>query len=152
MCEKYRDEFYTLQNESKSFQLNFTDQEYKVLNLVINLFGSLSANDLSELNHTFRFWKEAYQNGLCSNGYHDKAQSKLDMSQFKDDIEKMAEILKAYKLSHEDSSKMIQINNVIFYYDFEIKDEIKNRLQEFSLSVKEGVYTVYFDDGKMVIY
>ena len=45
------------------------------------------------------------------------------------------------------------INGVTFYYDgFTLTDEVITQLEGFSLSAEDEAYSVYVDDGRLVIY
>ena len=44
--------------ESDKFEQDFSDSENTVLNMVMSIFKSASAKELSEITHTFNFWKE----------------------------------------------------------------------------------------------
>jgi hypothetical protein len=53
----------------------------------------------------------------------------------------------------EDVSYSKSINGVMFYYDgFILTDEIIDQLESFSLSADDDAYSVYLDDGRLVIY
>lgn len=60
-----------------------------------------------------------------------------------------------YKTSKETEVSKI-INGIKFYYDddFKLTDEMMDYLENFSLSADadDDVYTVYMDDGRIVIY
>ena len=45
------------------------------------------------------------------------------------------------------------INGITYYYDgFELSDAIIEQLESFSLTADDDVYSMYMDDGKLVIY
>ena len=99
------------------------------------------------------FWKLAFDKGTDINGYHDKAQSIVDMMSQTEDINRMREIISAYKEVSEDVAACEIINGVTFYYDgFSLTDEMVEQLENFSLSADEEVYSVYVDNGRLVIY
>ena len=46
-----------------------------------------------------------------------------------------------------------RINGVTFYYDgFVLTDEMIEQLESFSLSADDDAYSVYVDNGRLVIY
>lgn len=150
---RYKHDYSSFQKESRDFQPDFTDREYRILTLVMNIFGNATAKELSEINHTFSFWKLAFDNGTTENGYHDKEQSVVDMMSQTEDIERMRKIISAYKETADDVVASEIINGVTFYYDnFSLTDDLMEQLENFSLTADEDVYSVYLDDGRLVIY
>ncbi len=150
---RYKNDYYSLKKESQTFQPDFSDEENEILNLVMSIFGNASAKELSEINHTFNFWKEAFDNGTSDNGFHDKEMSVVDMMSQKEDIDKMKDIILAYRESKNDTSASEVINGITFYYDgFSLTEELMDQLESFSLTAEDDAYSVYFDDGRLVIY
>jgi uncharacterized phage-associated protein len=150
---RYKNDYSGFKRDSDLYQPDFTEKEYNVLNLTMKIFGDASAKELSEINHTFNCWKVAFDNGTSSTGYHDKKQSIVDMMAQTDDIKRMKEIISAYREAASDVSSSESINGVTFYYDgFALTDEIIDQLESFSLSADDDAYSVYLDDGRLVIY
>ena len=68
-------------------------------------------------------------------------------------VEKMREIILAYRETASDTAKYEIINGVTFYYDgFALTDDMIDRLESFSLSAEYDTYSVYVDNGRLVIY
>lgn len=150
---RYKHDYIAFKHDSEDFEPEFSEEEYKVLNLVMKIFGDASARELSEINHTFTFWKEAFDNGTDDSGYHSKSRSVVDMMAQTEDINRMREIICAYNDVSNDIASYEIINGVTFYYDdFVLTDEIIERLENFSLSAEDDAYSVYVDNGKLVIY
>ena len=150
---RYKNDYFGFKHDSEIFQPDFSEQEYSVLNLVMEIFGNASAKELSEINHTFNFWKIAFDKGTTSNGYHSKSQSVVDMMSQIEDIDKMREIIYAYREVSNDVTASELINGIRFYYDgFVLTDEMLEELEIFSLSADEDAYSVYVDNGKLVVY
>lgn len=150
---RYKNDYSTLKHDSDLYQPDFSESEYEILKLVMDIFGHASARELSEINHTFSFWQVGYQNGTSSTGYHTKMLSEVDMMSYKEDINRMQEIISAYRENLNDVSASEVINGVTFYYDgFELTDDIIEKLEVFSLQADDDAYTIYFDNGKLVIY
>ena len=148
----YKNNYRGLKRDSDAFEPNFTQSEYDVLNMTLAIFGSASAKELSEINHTFNFWKIAYDSGLSSSGFHEKSKSVVSLDS-PEDIDRMRRIIDAYKESSAATNQREIINGVTFYYDgFDLNDELFDQLEAFSLSADEDTYSVYLDDGKLVIY
>ena len=140
---RYKNDYQGFKKDSDSFEPDFTENEYEILGLVLAIFGSASARELSEINHTFNFWKQAYQRGTDAN----------DMVNQTADVQKMKEILDAYKESAKEVTAKEIINGITYYYDgFELTDAIIEQLESFSLTADDDVYSMYMDDGKLVIY
>ena len=150
---RYKNDYIGFKNDSESFQPDFSEREYIVLNLIMEIFGKASARELSEINHTFDFWKLAFDNGTDSNGYHDKARSVVNMLSQTEDIKRMREIISAYREVSDNVTASEIINGVTFYYDgFILTDEMIEQLEGFSLSAEDDAYSVYVDNGRLVIY
>jgi len=151
---RYKADYSGLKRDSDNFEPDFSDTEYHVLNMVMSIFGSASARELSEINHTFTFWKEAYKRGTDSEtNYHDKSKSVANMILHDEDIDRMKEIIYAYQESLNDVMTREIINGISFYYDgFQLTDDMIEQLESFSLDADDDSYTVYLDDGSLVIY
>lgn len=150
---RYKCDYDGFRRDSEVFEPDFTEKEYETLSLTNKIFGNVSARELSEINHTFDFWKEAYENGTDANGYHDKSRSVVDMMSYEEDIERMRDIVSAYRESSENVTDYEVINGITFYYDgFSLTDSIIEELESFSLLADEDAYSVYVDGGKLVIY
>lgn len=150
---RYKNDYYGFKKDSDGFEPDFTEDEYEILSMVLAIFGNASARELSEINHTFDFWKQAYERGTDADGFHNKHQSVVDMVSQTADVEKMREILDAYKESIREVTAREIINGVTYYYDgFELTDDIIDQLESFSLNAEDDVYSVYMDDGRLVIY
>ena len=67
---------------------------------------------------------------------------------------RMKEVISAYVDSLIDAMQSKVINGVTFYYDddFELTDEIIDQLESFSILADDDAYTVYLDNGNLVIY
>ncbi len=151
--QRYKNDYSGLKKDSDMYQPDFSEEEYDVLGLALSIFGNASAKELSEINHTFDFWRSAYENGICNSGYHCKELSTVNMLSQKEDIERMKDIISAYEESANNATEREVINGVTFYYDgFKLTDEIIDQLEAFSLNADDDCYTVYMDDGKLVIY
>ena len=150
---RYKNDYQGFKKDSDSFEPDFTENEYEILGLVLAIFGSASARELSEINHTFNFWKQAYQRGTDANGFHNKFNSVVDMVNQTADVQKMKGILDVYKESAKEVTAKEIINGITYYYDgFELTDAIIEQLESFSLTADDDVYSMYMDDGKLVIY
>ena len=72
---------------------------------------------------------------------------------YDEDIDRMKEIIYAYQESLNDVMAREIINGISFYYDgFQLTDDMIEQLESFSLDADDDSYTVYLDDGSLVIY
>ena len=133
---RYKNDYGSFRQDSEVYQPDFSEREYEVLNLVMGIFGVASAKELSDINHTFNFWKEAFDHGTRSTGYHDKGMSVFDMMSQRSDIERRREIISAYKETANNATASEIINGVTFYYDgFTLTDDMIDQLESFSFFV-----------------
>ncbi len=150
---RYKNDYAAFRRDSELYQPDFSEREYEVLKLVMEIFGDASPKELSDINHTFKFWKLAFENGTSSTGYHNKDMSVVDMMSQQSDVGKMREIISAYRETANDITASETINGVTFYFDgFALTDDMIDRLESFSLSADEDTYSVYLDNGRLVIY
>lgn len=150
---RYKNDYVAFKRDSESYQPDFSEREYEVLNLVMEIFGRASAKELSDINHTFNFWKVAFDNGTNNAGYHNKEMSIVDMMSQHSDLERMHEIISAYRETSSDVVASEIVNGVTFYFDgFTLTDDMMDQLESFSLSADDDTYSVYLDNGRLVIY
>lgn len=150
---RYKNDYLGFKHDSDAFEPDFSEREYEVLNLIMSIFGSATAKELSEINHTFRFWLDAFEKGTDSSGFHDKSRSVVDMVSQKEDIDQMKEIIAAYQDSSNDMVAREIINGITFYYDgFKLTDEMIEQLEAFTSDADDDSYSVYLDDGRLVVY
>lgn len=150
---RYKNDYIGFKNDSDMFQPNFSEREYNILKTIINIFGDASARELSEINHRFDFWKNAYNKGTNQFGYHDKHDSIVDIISNKNDLQLIKDLISSYKKTFNDVMANECINGITFFYDnMELTDEIIDKLEMFSYSAEDDSYTVYIDEGELVIY
>lgn len=150
---RYRNDYLGFKSDSEKFNPDFEEKEYETLNAVIGVYGHLSARELSNLNHQFKSWQQAYQNGISQNGYHDKKKSIVKFDTFPEDIEAVGRAIKAYKETRKTASRYEVVNGITFYYDdIVMTDELIEELEKFSKVCDEDAYSVCQDDGRLVIY
>lgn len=130
-----------LRYESDKFEPDFSEREYTVLNMVMSIFKSSSAKELSEITRKFNFWKEMDCSYKSKSILHDE------------NIDRMKEIIHAYQESSNDVMTKEIINGIGFYYDgFKLADDMIKQLKSFTLNADDDSYTVYLDDGSLVVY
>lgn len=151
---RYKNDYSAFKQESDSFQPNFTEKEQDILNITMKVFGVASAKELSELSHLFDFWKTAHNNSILDNGHYDKDRAIVHISKNSEDAERMRDIIHAFRNSKAETLSHETINGVTFYYDNSLvmTDTIISKLEDFSLSADEDAYSVYMDNGALVVY
>lgn len=150
---RYRNDYFGLKLDSDRFNPDFEENEYETLNAVMGVYGHLSAEKLSDLNHQFKSWKQAYQNGTLQGGYHDKKKSVVKFELFPEDVEAVGRAIRAYKETRKTTSRYEVINGVTFYYDdMTMTDELISELEKFSKVCDDDAYSICQDEGRLVIY
>ncbi len=158
----YRECYQSLKEDSKKFKPNFSDSEIEVLDMTLGIFDKLSAKELSCLNHEFKFWENAYKRYEDTKDIWD---SNISEAEIKNEIHVIKSIIDCYK--NRDNSMLVErVNNIDVYYDPENLDingyifvfgeevSILDELYEFSLSeeAEDNCYTIYLDEGELVIF
>lgn len=65
----------------------------------------------------------------------------------------MKKIIHAHQKSSNDVMNREIINGISFYYDgFQLTNDMIEQLKSFLLDADDDSYTVYLDDGSLVIY
>ncbi|MCQ2387650.1 MAG: SocA family protein, partial [Clostridia bacterium] len=151
---RYKNDYMSLFMDSREYNPNFTQEEYDILNLTIGLFGHLSARQLSELNHSFSFWKNAFENSTNCFGYKNKESAIISKGMMLNETQQMKTMIETYRANQKLCLKKEIINGVSFFYDNSVNmdDEIINELVEFSLTAEDSSYSVYKENNKLVIY
>ena len=150
---RYKNDFANFYSDSKAFEPDFTQSEYDVLNMTTDIFGQLSARELSNLNHSFSFWKRAYERSQQPDGYRDKDLAVISEDEMLDEIDKIKAVIKSYQTNRIESSHREIINGKIFFYspEFEMTDAIIEQLEEFSRFADDDTYSIYLENGSLVI-
>ena len=151
---RYRNDYSGFKKDSENFNQYFSEEEYDTLNKTIGIFGNLSAAELSELNHQFDFWKNAFEKGTGQNGYHHQGQSAISDADIEAELEKIRDVLAAYEKTQQDNIRSEVINGIKYYFapDFVLTEKIIEELEIFSKEADEDVYSIYMDEGELVIY
>lgn len=151
--KRYKNDHDGYIKDSIEFNPNFTDKEYEILNTTVEVFGGLPAKELSELNHTFDFWKVSLENSTNGVGYHDKSKAVIPIESLRKESYKIELLLNELMKNKNLNNKHEVINGIRFNYNpTEVNiDNILNVLEEFSYSADEESYSIYYDDNDMVI-
>lgn len=150
---RYRNDYFGFKADSERFNPDFSKEEYETLKAVIGVYGHLSAKELSDLNHSFSSWKQAYKNGTEVSGYHDKEKSIVNFNAFPEDIESVGRAVKAYMETEKTAPRYEMVNGVRFYFDdMTMTDDLIAELEKFSKVCDDDAYSICMDDGRLVIY
>ena len=151
---RYKNNCEDFVSDSEQFSPDFPEDEYSVLDLCASIFGGLSARELSEINHSFDFWRNAYQKSFQSSGYRDKSKAVVSIDSMLAEISKVKEMISAYRETKTENKYKEIINGVYFYYDNNslLSDDVLDELFEFSLTADEPAYTLCMDNERLVIF
>lgn len=148
---RYRNDYYGLKADSERFNPDFMEKEYEILKAVLEIYGSLSARELSKLIHSFKVWRMAFQNEMAENGHQTKLV--VDFTAYPEDIAAVGRALKAHAETMRTPHKYELINGIKFCYnDIEMTDELIGKLERFSKMCEDDAYSIGTDDGRLVIY
>lgn len=151
----YRDNHSKLISESKEFIEHFTEEVLYTLSVVEDVFGDVSAKELSDLNHLHTGWYEALQRSEIGENYYNKYLSVISLDTVqKHDLESIRKVLEAHDASKNLTKAYEVINGVTFYYDpnyLVFTDDLIENLESFQ--GEDTAYTVYIDENaEIVIY
>lgn len=145
---EYKRNYFKLLEDSQSFEEDFAEIDKEMIETTIAIFGHVPAKELSELNHLFKFW----QNKVNKNDGDSKDLSKIiiQMEELISEIENISKLVNSFK-EREVLNKEV-INGIVFYFDFQMTDELLIKLEYISRTLDEDTYTIYLDSGELVIY
>ena len=141
---RYYNNYDGFARESHDFNPDFNQAEYETLEETIALFGALSSRELSSIQHEFRFWKEA----------NAQSDQRIALAAIIPELDRIRDVLHAKAESSTSCMKSEKINDVTFFYDptFRLTDKIIEQLYNFSWNADEPAYTIYEEDGELVVY
>lgn len=152
---RYRNDYSMLLRDSNAYDPNFTTKEYETLHKTIGLFGHLDARELSELHHGFEFWKAAYSRSGGEAGFKHKSRSVITKSDMQAETVKILDALNAVQDTALEKLHSEVVNGVSFYYDpseIKLDDGVLDYLDKFSRKADEKAYSIYYDDGELVVF
>lgn len=150
---RYRNDYQNLYGDSLSFEPELSQDQNDVVDLTCELFGKLSARELSELNHCFSFWRTALERSDI-NGFREKGLSVIKTDEMRRELPAIRQVISAYRANAAAERPKEVVNGIVFYYDpaMTLTDDILEQLKTFSSSAEDDAYTVYIDEGNLVIY
>ena len=132
----------------------FTKSQLEVLNAVYDMFGALNSEELSELSHTLRMWKEYYNKSVLNNGEYWMCKSLIDFNvlndKYSDDLNKLRDIYDQYNEFKDE--EIYEFNGSKFYYDpqeVKITKEVINKIKKFKGTI--GEYSIGSDNELGVV-
>lgn len=151
---RYKNDYSGLLADSRENLPTLSQEEYDILNLTEKLFGGLSARELSDLNHSFSFWKSTLARSTGENGFKSKDLSVVSPEDMLAEKSKLQEVIDRFNANKSERAFSELINGVMFFYssDFIMTDEVIVELEKFSMSAEDSSYSVYLEDGNLVIY
>jgi len=151
---RYKNDFNNFYIDSEKCEPEFSQEEYNVLNLTTDIFGDISARELSELNHSFSFWEKAIARSIQVDGFKDKDLAIVSQEEMSKEASKLKEIISRFKANKSDRSLREIVNGISFYYSSEIEmtDDILEQLESFSNEADDNAYSLYFENGNLVIF
>ncbi|MEK4302382.1 type II toxin-antitoxin system antitoxin SocA domain-containing protein [Oceanobacillus sp. FSL W8-0428] len=124
------------------------------LEMTLEIFGDMTATELSDLNHEFDSWKIPYYSSITNQtNVYDKEKSIVRPFDevFKGDLNNVKQMLGSYR-ENEDSMAVEVVNGVTFYYnanEIEFNDDILSELKD--LDCTDEAYTVTIDQDQGLI-
>ena len=151
---RYKNAYNDLHKDSMQFNPDFTQDEYEVINLTEKLFGDLSARELSTINHSFKFWEVAFNRSVLENGFKIKELSTITIDEMMVEVPKIKAVIDEFRANLACGKSKEIVNGVAFYYspDMKMTDEIYEQLELFSKEADDNSYSIYLDEGELVIY
>lgn len=152
---EYKYNYTAFLDESLAYIPTMSHEERDALNMTISIFGKLTARELSEINHSFQFWKNAYKQSIQPNGFKDKDDAIVSYNDMLKEGDRMKATIEAYKSTLKKNVLTETVNGIDFYYDpdvIKMTDEIMNEIELFSRDAEDTAYSVYIDGGNLVIY
>lgn len=152
---RYKDDYDSFLAESMSYAPEFNAKEREVLELTTKIFGSLSPKELSVMNHSFSFWKDAFANSESLSGFRNKDLAVVSIADMKREIYKIKQVINAYYSTQSEGLHKEIVNGISFYYDpadITWTDELLEQVESFSENADETAYSISLDNGNLVIY
>lgn len=151
----YKTSLFYLIDSATEFGEFANSEINNTLRLTVELFGDMTARELSELNHELLCWKIPFSKSKTENPkiYRwDKNSIDITDSIFMEDINRVKEMLEAYE-EKDDSMNYEIINGVTFYYDpyqLQFTDEIVQMLEGYDYP-EESYYVTYDEEQGIII-
>jgi uncharacterized phage-associated protein len=149
----YRDNHQKLISESKEFKERFNEEAQYTLSVVKDVFGDVSAKELSDLNHLHTGWHEALKRSEIGHNYYNKYLSAISLDTVqKHDLESVRKVLEAHDATRNLTKPYEVINGITFYYDPEqltFTDDLIESLESFQ--GEDTAYTIYIDENAELV-
>jgi len=141
--------------DAKNMVKSFNRKIMKTLITTVEIFGDYSAEKLSELSHQHDCWERTLKESKDAFGYYHKDKNIIPIEELKNEnLENIAQLIKAKEMLAEVNHKCEVVHGVEFYYDpdeIEITDELMQKLKEYK--GEDRAFTIYKDPSQgLVIY
>lgn len=126
----------------------------ETLRQTAEIFGDMSAEELSELNHELNSWKIPFYASKTNNpNVYDSSKNVIKPLDgiFMEDVKKVKQMLDAFE-ENDDSMDYEVINGITFYYDSDeisLTDDILAILEE--INGPDTAYTISLDEEQGII-
>lgn len=84
-----------------------------ILAFTQDLFGRLSARALSDINHSFNFWNNAYTNSIQADGYKDKDKSVVSVEAMCNELSKIRHIIEVFRETQRENRAHETVNDIL---------------------------------------
>ncbi|MCA1029213.1 Panacea domain-containing protein [Cytobacillus kochii] len=144
----YKNSYYELVEEAQDFEISDNEEVLKTLKNTVEIFGDMSAKELSHLNHELESWKVPYYESLTPiPGVYSKEKNIVNPYNevFLKDVEKVRDMLEVYEDNGDYECEVI--NGISFYYYSEevtFTDEIVSMLE--NLDCPDSSYFITYDE------
>jgi hypothetical protein len=130
-----------------------TEDERNTLMLSFEAFGKASTTELSEIISSLSCWQKTHQ----STENDGNISATLSVDDMEDDLVRMRDVIRLVEERLKSNNLKETFNGKDFYYDpskTEMTDELRASLEKYSLlaEAKEQAYSIYIDNGELVVY
>lgn len=133
-------------------KLHFDDQVKETIQIATDIFGSVPAKELSDLNHMHHSWVEAFRKSKSPDGGYDQTLNTITVeSLMEHEVASIRNMISAYE-SEERLTHYEVVNGVKFFYDpsqIELNEELYDLLDDFDGD--EAAYTIVYDEHVGVV-
>ncbi|MZP31346.1 DUF4065 domain-containing protein [Heliobacterium undosum] len=150
--QRYKNDCSGYVSDAYLSDLKLSSEQEDTLKTAVEIFGGLTARELSNLNHFHKSWEIAYNYSIIGNRPI-KILSQISIEQLKElDLPAIREMLTAYNEQKNYNDSFEVINGYTFYYnpnEIEINETLLSQLSEFVGD--ESSYVIYKDESKGIV-
>lgn len=147
----YKNDHYSFVSQSNTLKEDFNDNQLETLKITAEIFGKITPEELSELNHLHSSWIEAYERSKGIGGFRFREHGVISIDVIREnDLQKINKMLDAFEVSYNYKQEYIIVNGVTFYYDpreIKLTNQVISELEEYSRENNSDTsYSVYLDE------